>query len=318
MDLLLTGSLEPEEWSDWLAVLAQALPGHRVWRGDRPFDPAAIEVALVAHPAPGSLRALPRLRLIQSLWAGVDRLLGDATLPPGIPLARMVDPGMSAAMAETALWATLGAQRDFFTYARQQQRAQWQPWGQRTSAQWPVTVLGRGEIGGTVAARLAAAGHPVRTWGRTPAPSSAPAPGPGVITALHGEAALHAALADTAVLMNLLPLTDATRDLLGTPLLRHLPAHATLVHLGRGAQLVEADLLDALDRGALRHAVLDVFRTEPLPPTHAFWHHPAITVLPHVAAQTMPATAVSVVVANVNALADGAPLRHEVQRTRGY
>lgn len=318
MDLLLTGSLEPDEWNDWLAVLAQALPGRRVWRGDRPHDPAAIGVALVANPAPGSLSALPHLRLIQSLWAGVDRLLADDTLPPGVPVARMVDPGMSAAMAETAVWATLGAQRDFFTYARQQARAQWLPWGQRTPAQWPVTVLGRGEIGGTVAARLAAAGHPVRTWGRTPGTDPARPPGPGVITPLHGEAALHAALADTAVLINLLPLTAATRDLIGTPLLRHLPAHATLVHLGRGAQLVEADLLDALDRGRLRHAVLDVFRTEPLPPTHAFWHHPAITVLPHVAAQTMPATAVSVVVANVAAIEAGTPLRHEVRRERGY
>jgi glyoxylate/hydroxypyruvate reductase A len=82
------------------------------------------DVAVVANPPPGSLSRVQGLRLIQSLWAGVDRLMADATVPAQVPLARMVDPAMTSAMVQSALWAVTALHRGFFTYARQQQQAQ--------------------------------------------------------------------------------------------------------------------------------------------------------------------------------------------------
>jgi glyoxylate/hydroxypyruvate reductase A len=268
---------------------------------------------VVANPAPGSLQGLPRLRLIQSLWAGVDRLLADPTLPAGVPIARMVDPAMSAAMAETALWATLALHRGFFANARAQQQRRWQQQPQRAAGDWHVGVLGAGRMGLAVAQRLQQIGYRVSVWRlRDVAPDT-----PG-IEMHHGDAALWRLLPTTQLIINLLPLTAATRGLLDARFFASLAAGASIVNLARGAHVVDADLLAALDGGHLQHAVLDVFEAEPLPPAHAFWSHPRVTVLPHIAAQTDPRSAAQVVAANLSALADGQPIAHLVQPQRGY
>lgn len=275
--------------------------------------PDRIVAAVVANPAPGSLTGWPALRLIQSLWAGVERLLDDTSLPAEVPIARMVDPAMNQAMAETALWATLSLQRRFFDYARQQRRSHWQQLVQRRADEVRVLVLGQGEMGRSAAAALRRQGFAVTGWSRT-----LPAEVAEGVHRLAGEQALPAALADCEVLINLLPLTARTRGLLDARLFAALPAGAAVVNLARGAHLNETDLLAALDAGHLQHAVLDVFGEEPLPPTHAFWSHDKVTVLPHAAALTDPRTAAAVVAGNLRALRDGAPLMHRVDRQRGY
>ncbi len=335
MDLLLCGDFLPGERAAWQQALSAALPRDTIWP-ERPADAAQrIEVALVANPPVGALQGLPRLRLIQSLWAGVDRVLADATLPPQVPLARMVDPAMADAMAETALWATLALQRGFFRYAQQQRDIRWQVHAQRAAGDVPVAVLGRGQMGRAVAARLSANGFPVASWGRTPAasaitassaplasvrPTAQPAslPSMGDTAAAHGDAALLPLLARSQIVINLLPLTPATRGLLNQRCFAAMPPGAALVNLGRGAHVVDADLLAALDRGHLAHAVLDVFQIEPLPPGHRYWSHPAVTVLPHAAALTDPRSAAAVVATQVDALRAGRPLQHTVDRQRGY
>ncbi len=300
MKVLLCGELDAAEWATWHAALSAALPGAE-WL-DLPQarrDPAAVRAAVVANPPPGSLQGLPGLGLIQSLWAGVDRLLQDDTLPQGVPLARMVDPAMSAAMAETALWAVLSLQRDFYVYAEQQRQGLWRAWPQRSAADVRVLVLGQGEMGRAVSARLASQGFPVKGWRRD-------------------GGALEPLLARADIVVNLLPLTPQTRGILAAPLFKALPPGAALVNLGRGAHVVDADLQAVLDSGHLRHAVLDVFHTEPLPAAHPWWGHPRVTVLPHTAAQTDPRTAAAVAAANLVALQEGRPLSHRVERSRGY
>jgi glyoxylate/hydroxypyruvate reductase len=120
------------------------------------------------------------------------------------------------------------------------------------------------------------------------------------------------------IVVNLLPLTDATRGLFNAATFERMPKGASLVNLARGAHVVERDLLAALDRGHVRHAVLDVFAVEPLPPDHPFWSHPQVTVLPHIAAQTDPRTAAQIVAHNVRAVRDGRPVQALVDRRRGY
>ena len=154
-------------------------------------------------------------------------------------------------------------------------------------------------MGGTAAARLAAQGYPAQVFGR-------------------GDGELLPRLARTQVLVNLLPLTEATRGLIDARLLAALPRGAGVVNLARGAHVVDADLLAALDSGHIGHAVLDVFHTEPLPAAHPYWQHPQVTVLPHAAAATDERSAAAVVAANLRALAAGGAIAHLVDRGRGY
>jgi glyoxylate/hydroxypyruvate reductase A len=274
-------------------------------------EAAQIDVAIVANPPPGALAGLPRLALVQSLWAGVERLLADASLPADVPLTRMVDPVMTDAIAQTALWAVLGLHRGFHAYAERQRRAHWQPHAQRRAEAIEVAVLGLGALGTAVARRLLVNGYRVRGWSSTAKTLDG-------IDALHGEAALGALLARSDIVVNLLPLTAATRGLFDAARFARMKRGAGFVNLARGAHVVEPDLLAALDAGQVGHAVLDVFAVEPLPPAHAFWRHPGVTVLPHVAALTDVHSAAAVVAANVEALRRGRPLRHLVERARGY
>jgi glyoxylate/hydroxypyruvate reductase len=298
--VLLAGRFDAAEREAWWQALRAAAPQCDWRRDDEPFDRTSIDAAVVANPEPGVLSSLPNLRLIQSLWAGVDKLLADTTLPAQVPLARMVDPAMNASMAETALWAVLGLHRRFFDYAAQQSRAQWLPLPQRRAGEVSVLVLGAGQMGTAVAHRLTAQGYRVASWrARDPAP----------LTDLLGDA---------EIVINLLPLTPATRGLLDARCFAALPRGASIVNLARGAHLVDADLLAALDSGQLHRAVLDVFHGEPLPAAHPFWHHPCVTVLPHIAALTDERSAAQVVAANLRALAQGDAIAHAVDRVRGY
>jgi glyoxylate/hydroxypyruvate reductase A len=162
-----------------------------------------------------------------------------------------------------------------------------------------VLVLGQGEMGRAVASRLASLGYAVQGWRRDGQP-------------------LAPRLAQADIVINLLPLTPQTRGLLAAPFFEALPRGAAVVNLGRGGHVVDADLQAALDSGHLRHAVLDVFHTEPLPPGHPWWSHRQVTVLPHAAAQTDPRTAAAVAAANLLALQEGRPLAHLVARNVGY
>jgi glyoxylate/hydroxypyruvate reductase A len=311
MAILIAADFSAEEWAAWWPALQAALPDETLLRerGDVPVE--QIDMALVANPSGGELQGLPALRLIQSLWAGVEGLLADPTVPADVPLARMVDPVMNEAMAQTALWAVLALHRGFFCYAEQQRASEWRQRTQWRADEFPVAVLGLGHMGRSVARRLVANGYPVRGW------SARQAEVDGVV-ALAGDAALPHVLATARIVVNLLPLTPATRGFFDGDRFAQMPRGAALVNLARGAHVVEADLLAALDSGRLGHAVLDVFGTEPLPATHAFWAHPQVTVLPHVAALTDARSAAHVVARNVRALRQGGELENLVDRSRGY
>jgi glyoxylate/hydroxypyruvate reductase A len=313
MSLLLLGRWQPAERDRWLTLLQAALPNEQ-WLLAPPSsaaEAAEVEAAIVANPEPGSLAGLPNLRLIQSLWAGVERLLQDGSLPVNVPLARMVDPAMNEAMTQTALWAVLSLQRGFFDLQAQQLRAEWLAPQQPRASEWRVLVLGQGELGGRVAQSLAAQGYPVSGWSRRPAQVE------GVL-ALHGDMGLAEGLAQADVIINLLPLTPQTSRFFDAARFAAMKPGASLVNLARGAHVVEADLLAALEQGHLRRAVLDVFEHEPLPTGHAFWRHAKVTVLPHCAAQTDPRSAAAVVKGNIQALRAGASLQHLVERQQGY
>jgi glyoxylate/hydroxypyruvate reductase A len=308
--LLLVTSLPTAEEAAWLDALGAAMPGERILTASEGAPAQAAEVAIVANPPIGSLAGLPNLRWIQSLWAGVDRLVLDDTLPD-VPVRRLVDPTLARAMAEAVAAAVLHLHRDFPRYAAQQRTGTWRQHPVRPAGERRVTILGLGEMGRAAADLLGTLGFPVRGWSRSGAAH-------GTIPVASGPDGFAQSLAAADILVNLLPLTPDTRGILNAEAFRHLPPGAALVNFGRGAHVVEDDLLAALAAGALDHAILDVFPEEPLPPEHRLWTHPAVTILPHVAAPTNMATAAARVAAAVAEFRRTGHAPAGIDRTRGY
>lgn len=291
-------------WDDWAAALRAACPEIDLRRDG---DPAAFD-AIIYAPGGDIVDFTPyrNARLVQSLWAGVERIVGNATLTQ--PLARMVDPGLRQGMAEYCAGWTMRAHLGMDRYA---QDGVWRnglvpP----LAAERPVTVLGLGALGGAVAAMLTDLGFPVTGI-------SASGRAMDGVRALPLER-LDEGLATAQILICLLPDTPGTRGLMDARRLSLLPPGAWLINPGRGTLIDEAALLDRLAQDPDARAVLDVFAIEPLPPAHPFWSHPQITVTPHIAAETRPATAAPVVAENLRRAMAGRPLLNVVDRGRGY
>jgi len=230
---------------------------------------------------------------------------------PDVPIARMVDPSLSRTMSEYVLLAVLRHHREFDRFEREQRACRWAYSFPPQAADRPIGIMGLGELGSHVAGQLVAQGFPVLGWSRT-------AKALAGITSYAGRGELHAFLHRSAILVCLLPLTAETHGILDAETFAGLPHGAFVINVARGDHLVEADLLAALDSGHLAGATLDVFRTEPLPPEDPLWRHPKVLVTPHVASYSLPVTAANGVVENIRSARAGQPLRHQVDRARGY
>lgn len=291
-------------WQDWAPALRAALPEADLARDG---DPAGFD-AIIYAPGGDITDFTPyrRARIVQSLWAGVERIVGNATLTQ--PLARMVDPGLAQGMAEYCTGWVMRAHLGMDAYAQDG------VWRNGTvpplAPERRVTILGMGALGRSVAAMLGAVGFDlcgISASGRAV---------PGL--RVHPVGDLDRLLGQAGILVCLLPDTEATRGLLDARRLALMPRGAWLINPGRGTLIDDDALLEGLAQGRPGHAVLDVFHREPLAPDHPFWAHPAVTVTPHVAAETRPATAAPVVAENLRRAMDGRPILHLVDRARGY
>ena len=295
-------------WRAQLTRLTQQLD-IRVW--PEIGKPAEIEYALVWRPEPGFLASLPNLKLILSLGAGVDHLLGDPQLPQHLPIVRLVDPHMTAAMSEYVVLQVLRLHRRELDYRAQQEAGLWHELDQQNAVKRRVGILGLGELGRDAAKKLRALGFDVAGWSR----GERTVPG---VASYAGANGLPQLLGRSEILVCLLPLTAETEGILNGSTLALLPKGAALVNAARGAHLVEEDLLAALASGQISAAVLDVFREEPLPAGHPFWRHPRVILTPHVAAFTNPATAAPIILDNIRRFEEGRPLLNQIDPARGY
>ncbi|HVR54872.1 MAG TPA: glyoxylate/hydroxypyruvate reductase A [Pseudorhodoferax sp.] len=243
---------------------------------------AEIDAAVCWSPPIGLLARMPKLRLIQSVAAGTDHITRDTALPD-VPICRIVDAEMAAGMNAYVAWAVVHGQRHMAGYIESQRRAAWEESPIVPPGRHRVGIAGLGVLGQSVAKALTAIGYPVRGWSRSPKTGL-----PEGVQAFHGDAARAAFLAGCDTLVCLLPLTEDTHGILNADLFAQLPRGARIINVGRGAQLVQDDLLAALESGQIASAVLDAFTEEPLPAQHPFWHHPRITVTPHIATRTGP------------------------------
>lgn len=293
-------------WAERFAELAPDIP-FRVWPDIG--DPAAIRYLIAWQPDDLAV-TLPNLEAVFSVGAGVDQL--DLTrIPTHLPVVRMIEPGIVDGMIEYVTEAVLAIHRDLFDYALQQQARLWKPLPLRPAASRRVGVLGLGVLGTAVLQRLRLFGFPCAGWSRSPRDIEG-------VECFAGEATFDAFLARTDVLVCLLPLTDATRGLLDQRVFAGLPKGASIVHVGRGPQLVASDLLAALDCGQIHSAVIDVTDPEPLPPDHPFWTQPRVRITPHIASATCAVTAADAVLENLRRHQAGEPMIGEIDRARGY
>ncbi|HFF8451909.1 glyoxylate/hydroxypyruvate reductase GhrA [Serratia marcescens] len=300
---------------EWLAGIKQRLPQAEIreWqRGDeRPAD-----YALVWRPPHEMLANRRDLKAVFALGAGVDAILDQerkhpGTLPAGVPLLRLEDTGMAQQMQEYALSYVLRYFRRFDEYQALQQRQEWQPLDPHSLDDFTIGILGAGVLGQSVARKLTEFGFSVRCWSRSAKQIDG-------VQSFAGEAQRGAFLDGVKLLINLLPNTPETVGILNRELFAQLRPGAYLINIARGAHLVEADLLAALEQGQLAAATLDVFAREPLPQDHPFWRHPRVTITPHIAAITLPQQAMDQIAANIRALEAGQAPAGVVDRQRGY
>ncbi|CAE6861612.1 2-hydroxyacid dehydrogenase [Paraburkholderia domus] len=299
----------------WLHDFARALPEAelREWQtGDT--EPA--DFAVVWRPPREMLAGRDNLRAIFNLGAGVDAILAleheqPGTLPRNAPLIRLEDTGMAPQMAEYVTHAVLRYMRRFDEYQTLQSERRWHVLDAHPRETFTVGVLGMGVLGAHVAQALAAFGMPVRGYSRSARQIDG-------ITTFAGAAEFDAFLDGVKVLVNLLPHTPDTGDVLNQRTFSKLAKGAYLINVARGGHLVEPDLLEALASGQLAAATLDVFREEPLPPDHPFWQEPRITITPHMSALTLREESVTQVAQKMAAIMRGETVSGVVDIERGY
>ncbi|CTQ47216.1 2-hydroxyacid dehydrogenase [Roseibium aggregatum] len=306
-------SASPDERQSWREALPKALDGIA---DVKPFEDltedqrSEARVAIVANPNPANVAALPNLVWVQSLWAGVERLMGE--LPANGPkIVRLTDPQMAETMSEAVLAWTLYLHRGMPRYIAQQRQKVWQDHALERPQERTVGVLGLGKLGAAAALRMKANGFNVLGWSRTEKSIEG-------IACRHGRAGLLEVLGQSDFIVLLMPLTDETRGLLGQDELSACKKGASIINFARGPIIDTAALINKLDNGPLGHAVLDVFDEEPLPPSSPLWDHDKVTVLPHISAPTIISTASRIVADNIGRYYEDGTVPPAVDRERGY
>lgn len=270
-----------------------------------------VEYAVVWAPPFGLLKTFPNLRAIFSIGAGVTHITDDPELPAHVPVVRLSDDMLVLDMSAHVIHWVLHFHRFYYRYRAYQAEELWRRHRYPDNAGRTVGILGLGRTGTDAAARLRGLEFPVLGWSRT-------AKSVDGMECRHGLPGLGEVLARSDILVNLLPLTSETADLLNAERFALMPDGSFLINPSRGGTIVDEDLIAALDSGKLEAAALDVFREEPLPPGHPFWRHPKVHVTPHAAAASNERSAARFIARNIRTMLDGGQPSPIVDRKRGY
>ncbi len=277
----------------WVQAFTDRFPDRKIVLGTQDATPESVEYLVGWKIDWAQLGNFPNLKGVMLTSAGIDHL-DFSLIPSKLPVVRLIDPSMSTEIAAYCTHWVVHYARSFDVYAKQQQAAVWEI-GPR-NPEVTVGILGLGAIGTVVANHLTSLGYPVISWSRSEKDTS---------YGQHhvGNEALTQFFAASNTVVNLLPLSDATKNIVGEAALRAL-GDGVLINVGRGGTVDTNALLDALS-GDLHAAVLDVFATEPLPADSPLWSHPKVAITPHIAGETNPFTAVKVIGANIDLIDDG-------------
>ena len=295
----------------WKEALLKADPSLEIVTHNEPHDPDSISMAMVWKPPHGVLAQYPQLQCIASFGAGVDFLFEDEDLPSGIPITRVVDPVLASDMSEFVQGVILAHLKNLLVFKEEQRAGKWVPREYKRIAETAVGIMGLGELGSKLAEDLIRVGFKVNGWSRSEKNLKG-------VYCFAGQQALDAFLAETEILVCLLPLTPETKGIIDRKLLLRLPRGGYMINVARGGHLQENDLIAVLDEGHLSGAFLDVFQEEPLPAGHPFWKHPKIDMSPHIASVSDTNSVVPQLLENYRRMQNGQPLLNLVSTTRGY
>jgi glyoxylate/hydroxypyruvate reductase len=297
----------PKEWGEELKRHIPSLD-FRVY--PEVGDPEDVRCALVWKPFPGFFAKLKKLSLVVNLGAGIDALAGRNDLPD-VPIARLCDPGMVALMKSYVLFAVIRYARDIPVFEAAKRRGEWHYVHPRALDEIEVGVLGLGALGAAVAKVLAETGFDVRGWDLSPKTI------PGV-KCFSDPTTRDAFLSEIEILVNMLPLTAATRGVIDAGLFAALPRGAKFINASRGPVVDEPALVEALRSGQVGGATLDVFAVEPLPADHPFWTMENVLITPHLASITIPQAAARDVAESIKLVAQGRDPLHRTSPARGF
>ncbi|MGX5201073.1 2-hydroxyacid dehydrogenase [Aliikangiella sp. IMCC44632] len=281
----------------WVKALQQLAPSLDIQVWPQINDPAAVRLALVWQHPENALAPLINCKLVVSMGAGVDHLIADKSiLSSGVACARLVDDKLASMMAEYLLTLIESHRHHFFYYQKCQQQQQWQPRETLPKSHFKVGIMGLGKIGEGLARALVANGYQVSAWRKNH--QNLKSNDGFSIKTFYGNEQANAFFEQTNWLINVLPLTSATKQILSQKVFQRVPMNTVLVNLGRGDHLNETDLIAALASGKISQAYLDVFSQEPLPAEHAFWKHDQVVMTPHVASLTQPESVAPQIIEN--------------------
>jgi len=290
-----------EFWEDenvWRQFVQAELPDIdvRVYPDDG--DVNEIKYAVVWKHPHGILKKYPNLKAILSLGAGVDHILSDPDLPKDLPIVRLVDVKLTHEMCFHALHWVLHFHSDHYLYMNQQLDKKWLQHGSMQPEDRSVGIMGLGNIGKGIGDSLVSQGFKVLGWGTSQKSSL------GDIEYFFGDEQLGVFLGKTNILINVLPLTKDTTNLLRKQELQRLPRGAFIINMGRGGIVNETDLLSLLDEGHITAAAMDVFEQEPLPANNPLWSHPSVYITPHIAGQSNPKSSAKTIAENIRRIED--------------
>ena len=299
MSILLASTDFWEDMEVWSNGLQNAMPEMDIKVYPDDGDVNEVEFAIVWKHPRGILKKYPNLKAILSLGAGVDHIISDPDLPEGLPIIRLVDKKLTHEMCLHSLHWVLHFHSDQYLYRSQQLKRQWIQQSSIQTEDRTIGIMGLGNIGRSIGELLVNQGFNVIGWGANKKSS---------ITGIQyyfGQEQLSDFLSNTNILINVLPLTSNTANILTKNELSLLPKDSFIINIGRGGIINEDDLLALLDEGHIKAVALDVFAQEPLPENNSLWEHPSVYITPHIAGQSNPNSAAQTISENIHLIQKG-------------
>lgn len=303
--------VDPETRQLWRTQLSELLPDIEIllWDEDT-FESDDIDLAVVWAPPEGMLASLPNLRAVFSVGAGISHITDDPTFPSQLPIIRTTGPVLRQRMCEYVALHTLRIHRRLPEIVENSRNADWKWLVEPTAENKTIGIMGVGNLGAAAAQYLMDMGYKVKGLARRERSNEA--------FPMFTMSDLEIFLSDVDILISMLPGTAATEDIISKDLIEMMPKGSWVINVGRGSHVKDDDLIAALDSGHLAGAVLDVFRTEPLPQDHPFWSHPDVLVTCHTASAIEAAVGGKIIASNIRKFLAGESLQDLVDPEQGY
>ena len=310
MTIKILFSANEENWKRYKAPLQDALDDKSLdYELGTTITPSEVDYIIYAPSSPlQDFSPYTKLKAVLNLWAGVEGVTNNKTLK--VPLARMVDSGLTDGMVEWVTGHTLRHHLGIDKHIHGQDGI-WRSYVPPLAKDRVITILGLGTLGTACGIALKRLGFNVRGWSRREKRVDG-------IQCFYGDEQIDSSLMDADIVVLLLPDTPLTQNILNKHTLNLLKRGAFVLNPGRGPLIDDDALLAALDSGQIEHATLDVFRIEPLPQNHQYWSNNKVTVIPHKASETRPKTASQVIAMNIGRAENGQELLYLVDRENGY